>query len=127
MADLLPVAALTGPRDLFRCDPFHASITVATCHQRRGATYGGGRMRGHTPAKHAAFPECARCALGAAVHAQVPPAPVADVTCSASGCGAVVTGAGQRKPLCPQHRRAMRVVGVGAMVRERISGMGAGR
>jgi len=114
-------------RDLFRCHPFHAVITVAACHQRRGATYGGGRMRGHTPAKHAAFPECARCALGEAVHAQVPPVAAPDVTCSAPGCGAVVTGAGQRKPLCPQHRRAMRVVGVGAMVRERISGMGAGR
>jgi len=65
VADLLPVSALTGPRDLFRCEPFHAVITVAACHKRRGMTYGGGRMRGHVPAVHSAFPECTRCAARA--------------------------------------------------------------
>lgn len=120
MADLLPVSALTGPRDLFRCEPFHASITVAACHKRRGMTYGGGRTRGNTPPL-VAFPECTRCELGAAVHAQVPPVAMAASTCSAPGCDRVVTGAKGRSPLCPHHRRTMRLVGAGALVREQLT------
>ena len=109
---VLPVSALTRPLDRFRCVPFAAVITVRACLARQGATWAGGRMKGHGPKIHAEHPECVACALGKQVATQVPPVVDVAAVCSASGCGAPVTGAKGRKPLCGKHRANAALVGV---------------
>ena len=101
---VVPLARLTKREQFFRCQPFSAVITVATCLARQGATYTGGHMKGHVPAQHTAFPECARCELGAAVMRRVPAAEPSLPKCSVVGCNARVLGAGRRTPLCERHR-----------------------
>jgi len=101
---VVPVARLTRREQFFRCVPFSAVITVATCLARQGATYTGGRMRGHLPTQHPAHPECSRCELGAAVMRRVPATEPSLPQCSVAGCNARVLGAGRRKPLCERHR-----------------------
>lgn len=110
MDDLLPVSALTRPLDRFRCEPFRATLTVKACLSRQQATYAGGRMKHHGPKIHAGYPECLSCELGKQVAARVPSKPDPSSTCSV--CGAPVTGAGRRKPLCPKHRHNAALAGV---------------
>lgn len=100
--NIIPVERLAQPTDAFRCAPYASVITVRTCLARRGAVFAGGRMKGHAPTQHAAFPECVRCALGARVAAQVPQVD----TTPRCHCGAPVLDAGKRTPLCKDHRRA---------------------
>jgi hypothetical protein len=101
---VVPVARLTRREQFFRCEPFSAVITVKACLARQGATFTGGRNKGHTPAQHTAFPECARCELGAAVMRRVPATEPSLPQCSVAGCNTRVLGAGRRKPLCERHR-----------------------
>lgn len=101
---VVPVARLTQRTQFFRCEPFRAVITVATCLARQGATYTGGRNKGHVPAQHATHPECSRCELGAAVMRRVPATEPTLPQCSVAGCNSRVLGAGRRKPLCARHR-----------------------
>jgi hypothetical protein len=101
---VVPVARLTQRTQMFRCEPFSAVITVKACLARQGATFVGGRMKGHVPAQHAAFPECARCELGAAVMRRVPATESTLPQCSVVGCNARVLGAGRRTPMCERHR-----------------------
>lgn len=110
MADLLPIAALTAPRDRFRCVPFVADISAATCLAHQRATYDGGRMRGHTPGKHYAHPACARCELGREVARRVGVVPaVVIATQPCVVCQAPVQGAKGREPRCPVHRSRKRI------------------
>ena len=104
MVDLqvIPVERLTALGERFRCDPFAAVIPARTCLARRGATFDGGRMKGHAPKQHPAHPGCAKCPLGAQVAARVTAKP--PPTCSEPGCGAPVKGARGRAPKCPAHR-----------------------
>lgn len=101
---VVPVARLTRREQFFRCEPFSAVITVKACLARQGATFVGGRMKGHVPAQHAAFPGCARCELGASVMRRVPATEPSLPKCSVVGCNTRVLGAGRRKPLCERHR-----------------------
>jgi hypothetical protein len=101
---VVPVARLTRREQFFRCEPFSAVITVKACLARQGATYMGGRMRGHVPTQHAAHPECARCELGATVMRRVPATVSTLPKCSVDGCNTRVPDAGRRKPLCERHR-----------------------
>jgi hypothetical protein len=101
---VVPVARLTRREQFFRCEPFSAVITVKACLARQGATFVGGRNKGHVPAQHATHPECARCELGAAVMRRVPATEPTLPQCSVAGCNTRVLGAGRRKPLCAAHR-----------------------
>jgi hypothetical protein len=75
MRDLVPVARLTSHDDAFHCGPFGCTLSARACLARRAATFTGGRMRGHTPEEHAAFPTCARCPIGALVAEQLADVP----------------------------------------------------
>ena len=101
---VVPVARLTKREQFFRCEPFSAVITVKACLARQGATYTGGRNKGHVPAQHATHPECSRCELGARVMRRVPATESTLPKCSVVGCNARVLGAGRRTPLCDRHR-----------------------
>ena len=101
---VVPVERLTQRTQMFRCEPLHAVLTVATCLARQGATFTGGRNKGHVPAQHATHPECSRCELGAAVMRRVPATESTLPQCSVAGCSTRVLGAGRRKRLCERHR-----------------------
>lgn len=103
MTALLPISALTSPRDRFRCVPMAAELSVLACHARRAATYGSPQLR-----RASMHPECVRCELGAQVAERVPPTRAACPTCAAPGCARTVAGARGRIPLCPDHRRSAR-------------------
>lgn len=64
---LVPVSRLTSHGQHFHCAPYDCSISARACLKRRGETYEGGRMRGHTPQEHASYPTCAGCSIGARV------------------------------------------------------------
>lgn len=105
MIVLLPVERLTRPSHYFHCDPFAAVIPARTCLARQGATFEGGRMRGHAPKQHPVHPGCAKCTLGKEVTSRVK---TTRTTASCSVCGVPVTGAKGRTPKCPAHRGGRR-------------------
>jgi hypothetical protein len=105
---ILPVSALTAPRDLFRCTPLSAVLMAKACIARQGAVFSAGRNDHAGPSTLHAHPTCARCELGREVRERVGAERVVAQACEV--CGAPVRGAKGRKPLCARHRRNARAV-----------------
>jgi len=100
---LLPVQALTR-QTLVRCDPYRCTLTAGACVDRRAEALAHREAAGE--ARHFRGIDgsrCLTCTVGAERAAALPAR--APIVCSVAGCGAVVTGAQGRTPLCPKHRR----------------------
>ena len=100
---LLPPEALTR-QTLVRCDPYRCTLTAGACVDRRAEAMAHREAAGAS--KHFRGIDgsrCLTCTIGAERAATLPAR--APIVCSVAGCGAVVTGAQGRTPLCPKHRR----------------------
>ena len=104
---LIPAEALLRRDDRVHCAPYRCTMLASACVTRRADVIARQSLqaRGKRHFRGQAGEACATCEAGAARAAQLAPDAGPDTVCSVAGCGAVVTGAKGRDPLCPRHRR----------------------